>query len=154
MDLDKFLNAALVPRQAEVDVPELAGVLFGADEKPVWVVRGLTSNEIAHANAAGERSDSLKALVTAMAGEGDKAAAIRGAMGLTDGEVHPSVSRGIELLTAGSVSPALGQDKRDVAVKLAEGYPALFYRLTRKIDELSGLGAELGKRKRSGATPA
>jgi hypothetical protein len=153
MDLDKFLNATLVPRQAEVEVPELAGVLFGPDEAALWTVRGLTSNEIAHANAAAERADSLKALVTAMAGEGDKATAIRNAMGLGDGEVHPSVSRGIELLTAGSVTPTLGQDKRDVAVKLSEAYPALFYRLTRKIDELSGLGAELGKRKRSGETP-
>lgn len=154
MDLDKFLNATLVPRQAEVEVPELAGVLFGEGERTVWTVRGLSSSEIAHANAAGERLDAMKAMVTAMLGDGDKAAAIREAMNLDTDGTHPSVSRGIELLTVGSVNPLLGADKRDVAVKLAEGFPVVFYRLMRKIDELSGLGAEMGKRKRSGPTPA
>jgi hypothetical protein len=54
------------------------------------------------------------------------------------------------MLTAGSVSPALGQQNRDGAVKLAETFPTVFYNLTNKILSLTGQGAEVGKRKRSG----
>ena len=154
MDLDKFLNAALAPRTAEVEVPELAGALFAEGEKPVWVVRGLTAAELARSNMAAERADGLRALVLAMAGQGDKAAEMKRALGLNDDEVPPDVSRRIELLTAGSVTPALGLERRDVAVKLGEAFPTVFYKLTNKILELTGEGAELGKPKRSGKTPA
>lgn len=154
MDLDKFLSAALVPREAEVEVPELLGTLFTEGERAVWVVRGVTAPELARANQAGDRTDAMRSLVTALAGEGNKADEIRKAMGLSDTEVPNDVSRRIELIVAGSVSPKLGPELRDVAVKLGETFPAVFYRLSRKIEELTGQGAELGKRKRSGETPA
>ena len=88
-----------------------------------------------------------------MAGAGDKAEAIRGAMGLSADEVPADVSRRIEMLTWGSVSPVLGMDGRDVAVRLGENFPTLFYQLTNRILELTGSGAELGKPKRSTAKP-
>ena len=93
-------------------------------------------------------------MVAALAGDGDKAAAIRQAMGLSNEDVPGDVSRRIEMLAAGSVAPLLGPDNRDVAVKLAETFPTVFYQLTNAITNLTGQGAEVGKPKRSGKTPA
>jgi hypothetical protein len=154
MDLTKFANATFTQREASIAVPELAE-WFDKGEEPVWIVRGLTAAELGRASqAASTRAATLSALVNAMAGEGDKANEIRKAMGLSDEEVPEDVSRRIEMLVAGSVSPKLTQDQRDVVVKLAESFPTTFYALTNKITNLTGQGAELGKRKPSGKTPA
>lgn len=153
MDLQKFLNAALAPRQTDMPVPELQA-WFGEGQSATWTVRGLTVAELARANQAAERGlDNVRAMVEAMAGDGDKAAAIRQAMGLSDEDVPADISRRIEMLAAGSVEPALGADNRDVAVKLGETFPTVFYQLTNEIISLTGQGAELGKPKRSGKTP-
>lgn len=155
MNLQRFLDAALVPRQMDVDVAELVGTLFDEGEKPVWTVRGLTAAELGRAKQAGvEGLDTVKALVAAMAGDGDKAMQIRKAFGLSNDDVPQDISYRIEMLAAGSVSPALGVANRDVAVKLAEAFPITFYDLTNKILNLTGQGAELGKPKRSGKTAA
>lgn len=150
MDLSKFLQASLAPRQASLEVPELAQ-FFGEDEEPLWTVRGLTAHELGRANESAERGqDNLKALIEAMSGSGDKAEALRKSMGLSDKEVPADVSRRIEMLMAGSVEPALGQESREIVVKLAEMFPTVFYNLTNKILSLTGQGADEGKRKRSG----
>lgn len=154
LDIQKFLNAALAPREQAVPVPELAA-WFAPDEPAVWVVRGLTAAELARANEAAQGGlDNLRAMVAALAGEGDKALAIRRAMGLSADDVPGDVSRRIEMLSAGSVAPALGADNRDVAVKLAESFPTVFYQLTNTVINLTGQGAEPGKPPHSGQTPA
>lgn len=155
MNLQRFLSAALAPRQLEVQTPELTGVLFDDAEKPVWIVRGLTAAELGRAKQSSEEGlDTVKALVQAMAGDGDKAAQIRKAFGLGDDDVPQNISYRIEVLAAGSVSPVLGTENRDVAVKLAETFPTIFYDLTNQILNLTGQGAVLGKPKRSGKTSA
>lgn len=154
MDIQQFLNAALRPRQQTLAVPELAA-WFAPDAPPEWVVRGLTGPELARANeAANGGLDNLRAMVAALAGEGDKAQAIRQALGLAADDVPGDISRRIEMLAAGSVTPALGADNRDVAVKLAESFPTVFYQLTNAIVNLTGQGAEPGKAPHSGPTPA
>lgn len=145
MDIQKFLNASLKPRQASLEVPELAA-WFAPDVPPTWVVRGLSAAELCRANQAAERGlDNVRAMVAALAGEGDKAAAIRQAMGLSHEDVPGDISRRIEMLAAGSVTPVLGDENRDVAVKLAELFPTVFYQLTNAITSLTGQGAEPGK---------
>lgn len=152
MDLDKFLNESLAPRTATIEVPELA-VFFAEGEATEWVVKGLTAAELARANQAAERGqENVRALVEAMAGTGDKAEALRKTLGISEKDVPGDVSRRIELLTSGSVSPPLGQSRRDVAVKLGEAFPTVFYQLTNKILSLTGEGAELGKLKPSGSS--
>lgn len=152
MDLQKFLGAPLAPRQSTLDVPELAA-WFG-DKPTVWTVRGLTAAELSRANLAADRGlDTARAMVAALAGDGDKAATIRAAIGLSNDDVPGDISRRIEMLAAGSVAPVLGTDNRDVAVKLAEAFPTTFYQLTNAITNLTGQGAEVGKPKRSGKTP-
>lgn len=153
LDIQKFLNAALQPRQQDVAVPELQG-WFAKDAPASWTVRGLTAAELARANQAAESGlDNVRAMVAAMAGDGDKAASIRKAMGLSSEDVPGDISRRIEMLAAGSVAPQLGSDNRDVAVKLAETFPTIFYQLSNVILTLTGQGAEPGKPKRSGKTP-
>lgn len=157
MDLQKFLSASFVHRQAEVPIAEdaLAQSLFDDDEPRVWVVRGLNSAEMGRVNEAAEGNlENVRAMVEAMAGEGDKAEAIRKALGISSQDVPRDVSRRIEMLTQGSVSPLLGTENRDVAVKLAENFTTVFYDLTNRILNLTGQGAELGKPKRSGQTQA
>lgn len=155
LDLQSFLNAALQPRQQRVPVPELEHWLTPGAEA-VWVVRGLTAAELARANRAAEHGlSNVRALVAALAGDAaNKAATIRQTLGLSDDDVPADVSRRIEMLAAGSVSPVLGPDNRDVAVKLAEAYATRFYELTNVILNLTGQGADPGKAKRSGPTPA
>ena len=152
MDLQRFLQAALQPRQASIDVP-LLKTWFG-DANPVWVVRGLTAAEMARANeAALSGLDNVRAMIEALAGDAaDKAAAFRRSLGLSDSDVPADVSRRIEMLTAGAVSPELGSANREVAVKLAESFPSVFYALTNAIVNLTGQGCEPGKPRRSGPT--
>lgn len=151
MDIQKFLSANFAQRESEIPVPALKS-FFAKDEKPVWKVRGLTAAELGRARDAPERSDTIKNLVRAMSGEGDQAAAVKAAMGLSDDEVPKDVSQRIEMLAIASVSPEIGSDNRDVAVRLAEVFPVTFYEITNKIHELTGAGAELGKPKRAGKT--
>ena len=134
-------------------MPELTA-WFGADAPAVWTVRGLSAAELSRANEAGSGGlDKARAMVAALAGDGDKAAAIRGALGLSDEDVPADISRRIDMLAAGSVQPVLGLEGRDVAVKLAETFPTTFYQLTNTIVNLTGQGAEPGKQPRSGQTP-
>ncbi len=155
MDLNAFLAAALAPREQAVEVPELAA-WFAEGEPAVWTVRGLSAAELGRAKEACARGlDNIRALVEAMAGDGngDKAASIRRAFGLSTDDVPEDVSRRIEMLAAASVSPAIGPENRDVIVKLAESFPTTFYRLSNTVDALTGQGAVEGKPKRSGASP-
>lgn len=153
MDIQKFLNAALRPREETIEVPELAQ-WFGEGQAAEWVVRGLTAAELGRANQAADRGlENVKAMVAALAGDGDKAGALRSAMGISDEDVPADVSRRIEMLAAGSVAPALGSENRDVAVRLAEAFPTVFFNLTNRILTLTGQGAEMGKPKRSGKSP-
>lgn len=157
MDLQKFLAASFAHRQAEVEITQdaLAQALFEEGEPRVWIVRGLSAAEMGRVNEAAESNlDNVRAMVLAMAGDGDKAEAIRKAMGISSDDVPRDTSRRIEMLTHGSVSPVLGLENRDVAVKLAENFSTVFYSLTNHILNLTGQGAELGKPKRSGQTPA
>lgn len=152
MDLQRFLQAALQPRQASIDVPLLAP-WFG-DAEPVWVVRGLTAAELARAEeAARGHLENVRAMIDALTGDAaDKAAAFRRGLGLSETDVPADISRRIEMLAAGSVQPVLGAANRDVAVKLAEAFPGVFYALTNAIINLTGQGSEPGKPRRSGPT--
>jgi len=147
MDLQKFLNASLNPREATIPVPELSE-FFESDE-PSWTVRGVTASELARCNEASQSGASLNTLVEALA-SGDKADALRKLAGVPGKDVPADISRRIQSLVEGSVSPALDDDSRDVAVRLAETFPTIFYNLTNKIFSLTGEGAEPGKRKPSG----
>lgn len=151
MDLQGFMAAKLTPRQEEVSVPALAS-FFADGEAPVWVIRGLTGAELGRCREAVENNDRLLTTVKAMLGDGDKAEAVKELVGLPSSQVPEDVARRITMLVAGSVSPELGEANRDVAVKLAQDFPVVFYDLTTRISSLTAMGAEAVKPSPSGKT--
>lgn len=151
MDLQKFMSAQATARETDVPVPELSS-FFEKGKKRVWRVRGLTGIELGRCRECRDRHETVAAMVKAIAGEGDKASELQKALGLADGEVPKDVSERIEVLAIGSVDPVIGDERRDVILRLVELYPVTFYTLTNKIQNLTGAGAELGKPKSSGKT--
>jgi len=151
MDVQRFLNASLVMREEPVPAPELAE--FFGDEPAEWTVRGLTGAELARCNEAAESGRNFQSIVDAIS-KGEKAEAIRKLAGVPGKDVPADISRRIQMLVEGSVDPVLDEQSREVAVKLSETHPTLFFTLTNKILSLTGQGAEAGKRKPSGKTKA
>lgn len=146
MDIQKFLNAAFTPREKAVDVPELAE--FFGDAAPVWTVRGLTAAELWQCVDVGNNvlRKVQQALDKALGAPDGCDADLRAAATQTPAEI----SKRIEMLAIGSVSPAIGDDNREVAVKLSEINSEVFFKLTNIIKDLTGEGSERGKPKRSG----
>lgn len=149
-DVQKFVGASFARREEDVPVPDLRDWFKGAgddDETPVWRVRGLTGAELATVNEAQSRNRNKNAVVEAL--HSDKSAhvtdAIRELIGTGD-SVPDDLARRMEMLVMGSVAP---ECPANLAVKLAEAYPVEFYELTTKITQLTGLGSEPGKPKRS-----
>lgn len=152
MDINKFMQAPLERRTKTVDVPELKE-FYGEDEEPKWIVRALTAAELGRAKQTAEMgAENARAAVEALSGSVEKADAVRKLLGISDKEVPGDITRRIEMLCAGSVSPEIGEAGRDAVVRLSEMYPTTFYNLTNIILSLTGEGAELGKRKPSGKT--
>lgn len=145
-NVTKFQQASFTAREASVKVPGLKD-FFEEGAEPVFKVRGLTGSELAAANEAKERNRNLVALAEALVsgGESEKAEAIKGMLGL-GGNVPDDIARRISMIVSASVEPVIDHE---TAVKLSESFPVEFYALTNKILELTGEGAELGKRKRS-----
>jgi hypothetical protein len=137
-DENKFLNAKYRDRTADVQVPELKKY-FAEDEKPVWVVRGLTAEEIARANDEVSQNLDISAIVTALVSQGskEKAAAVNDLVGLSKDTVPGDIVKRISHLVYGSVNP---ECSRELAVKLGRDHSVVFFKLTNKILELSGKG--------------
>ena len=152
MDIDRFLVAKYSPRTEDIAVPELAEY-FADGEAAVWTIKGLTAAQVAVTKQAYDRTETARALISALANDSGKVDAVTDALGLTGADVPQDVSRRIETLVLGSVSPAIDADRRDFVVRLSEVFPVTFYNLTNKIDALTGQGQEPGKPKPSGQTP-
>lgn len=148
-DADKFASAAFKRREEDVPVKDLAAWFKGTKEGeiPVWRVRGLTGEELARVNEAQARNRNKSAIIEALSSDKQEKMtdAIKELIG-TGNSVPDDLARRIEMLTIGSVAP---ECSHQVAVKLAEAFPVEFYELTTKITQLTGLGSEPGKPKRS-----
>ena len=152
-DIHKFTSTAFRPREADVPVPDLAAYFkrVQGDEKPVWRVRGLTGAELAQTNEAKERNRARSAIAQGLlSGRDDQMTdAIREIVG--NGQAVPDdLAKKIEMLVLGSVAP---ECSHQLAAKLASAFPVEFFQLANKITELTGLGAEPGKPKRSSGKP-
>lgn len=149
-DLDKFGGTNFNAREADVEVPDLAPFFKGTakeDEKPVWRVRGLSAAELGRVNEAQTRNRDRNAIAQGLlSGQDEKVTeAVRSLVG--DGDNVPDdIAKRLEMLVIASVSPEI---THPIAVKLSEAFPIEFYQLTSKITQLTGLGAEPGKQKRS-----
>lgn len=148
-DKAKFEEAKLQPRIANELVPDLKE-FFEKDEKPLWKVRGLTGEEMAHVNEAVKLNRDLVALIQGLisADTEAKIKAIKESIGLSD-EVPDDLARRISLLQHGSIEPQCSQP---MSVRVARTFPVVFFQLTNKILELTGLGHTLGEQSASGQT--
>ena len=61
-DSKKFMGTGFVPREQKVPVPTFKD-FFENGEKPVWTIRGLTGEQIARANEAGDRLAASRAMI-------------------------------------------------------------------------------------------
>jgi hypothetical protein len=139
---EKFLNAKMQPRTADVPVPGMAS-WFDGEEKPAWKVRGITGQELGQAKQAVENRKDIAALVAGIIGgqSAEKAEAARKIMNIDD-TVPANVALRIHLVKLGSVDPVADED---LAVKLCTCYPVEFEMIGKKILELTGQGQEPGK---------
>jgi hypothetical protein len=146
-DLTKLANAHFRPRTAEVDVPELA-FMFGEDEKQVFKVRGLDSEELAQADDAKNKQERMaKAFAAVTAGDAS-VQELQEVMGLDDSSPAAYV-RELAVLRLGCVDPQL---QHSHCLKIAR-HPMVFKRLVNRILSLSGEGPSMGKPGRSGGGP-
>lgn len=153
-DIAKFTQTTFQPRTADVPVADLApyftGLGKGEGEKaetPVWTIRGMTGDELARANEAVDRNRSRSAIAQGLLSgkDDDVTDAVRELLG-TGATVADDIAKRIEMLVTCSVAP---ECSHQVAVKLSQAFPIEFYQLTNRITQLTGLGAEPGKPKRS-----
>lgn len=148
-DVSAFDKASFQARKKEVPVKDLSSFFKGIKEgeTPVWVVRGLTGQELARANEAQEKNKAKNAVAEALtSGNSDELqTAVKEILGLSE-SVPDELAKRLEMLSLGSVSPVV--DHR-IAVKLAQNFPIEFYSLTNVIMKLTGEGAVPGKPKRS-----
>lgn len=152
-DLKSFERAAFEPRQCDVALPSLAD--FFKDSEPVFVVRGLTANELARADEAARKgkmiSDLVEKLLESQGGK-EKAAALLDAAGLSNAIDPPQIiKQRIEHVRMAVVSPAL---ELQHVIKLADAFPIEFTRLANAVLEMTGQGQVAAvKQKPSGKSP-
>lgn len=148
-DAGAFLKTRPVPRTQDCRVPALAD-FFPEGEDPIWTVRGLTGAEWAVAIEAEQRVKAKFALAGAISDSKEAVEVIRAAAGIPEPDSVASYVQSVEFLVLGSVAPKCTYE---LANKLATAHPFVFYELVKVIKLLTGIGADLGKQKPSGATP-
>jgi hypothetical protein len=146
---EKFDQSQFQERTTEVPVPELSE-FFDKEDKLIWTVRGLTGHELAKVNEAIRLNKDIDSILSGITSEtqSEKIEAVKESLGLTDNTPGDLVRR-IAALKNASVDPVTSQE---MAVKLADTFPTIFYLLTNKIFELTGEGKMLGELKASGET--
>lgn len=150
---DRFSQATFRHRTKEVPVSELSAWFEEGDE-PVFVVRGVTADELARCKEA--HTNNLRAIAIADALRGESRAeitqAVREAIGRAPEDKHHDVAFRQQMVLSGLVEPEL--DEPAIAT-IAEHYPMVLWRLSEAINGLTGQGSEAGKKqKRFSTTPA
>ena len=142
-DLKKFQTAQFTPRQESVKVPDMKA-FFPEGEDAVWIVRGLTGQELGQVNETAARNKKLTAILEGLISNknADNAEAIKKLVGNT-GDVTEETARRLEMFRTGSVDPPL--DMPD-AVKVCTVFPIEFLLLTNTINKLTGQGQEAKKK--------
>lgn len=151
-NLAAFEKAEFIPRTKSVPVPGLKQ--FFGKGKPVWIVRGATSEETFRAAEGQAKQLNMASMVTALVDvdttEADKVESIKKALGVSDKSVPGELSKRIELLAMCSVKPEISLA---IAVKVAEAVPVTFVELTNAIFEMTGKGQKTEEKpKPSGRT--
>lgn len=145
-DAKKFKNTDFSTREEDVPVPELEE-FFGPDEEKVWRVRNLTGIEVGRVNETGEKYKRLDAAAKAIDGtQKEKVEAFKALFGVSQG-MSQETAKQTEVMVLGSVDPVCDVE---LAGLIRDRFPVTFANITRKIYQLTGQGAEPGKRTGSG----
>lgn len=137
-----FSKANFIPRTEEVT---LEGLADWFDGKPVWIIRGLSFEELARADLKADQTETMIAVVEALSGgnKSEQVESIKEVLGMGENIPAQMVKR-LEMFVMGSVEPEIDLP---VAVKVAENFPVEFKQLTDKIITLTGQGRVVGKQK-------
>lgn len=151
-DLSK-LSQELEPRTAEVVCnelkslyePEVGGQKSEVSDDIVFKVRGLSGTDIVMVSSRRDTNVFVEMLSDALVKKNGKdgGEAIKGLLGLFDEELHPELKYRVEILVRGSLEPKIDYP---MAVKLARDFYVVLHRLSEKILELSGQGAQVKKK--------
>lgn len=146
-DTRKFMAANFEPRTREVTIFSSAlADFFDKDEKPVFVVRGLTAAEMARSQEAAERTRSYETLIQSLTNNSEQIEIIKETLGISTDDPRAYRIR-LEQVVLGSVSPKLDITQ---VVKIAHTSGGDFASLSLAIMELSGEGMQLKKLSTSG----
>lgn len=138
---DAFERSQFEPRTESVSIPVLAD-FFDPEEEPVFIIRGLTSNELNRSIDAGSQQRDMTKIIEAISEKGAQVEDIRSALGLGDRATPAEVAKRIQMLVFCCIQPVLSMP---VAAKIAENFPIEFFDLTTKISVLTGRGGKLVK---------
>jgi hypothetical protein len=149
-DVKRFLKTKFETRTEAIPVPDMKD-FFPEGEEAVWIVRGLTGQELGRANEAAANHDKVaQAAIDALTKGSEKEIKEAFASALGTGNDTPAdIRQRREYLIAGSVNPTCN---RELAVRLCEVYPIEFYQLSTAVLRLTGKGQEQKKSKPSGET--
>jgi hypothetical protein len=149
-DVKSFRKAKFEDRTAEVPVPDLKD-WFAEGEEPVFIVRGLTAEELARCNEAVQKNKNISSVIEALhsSNQQEKVQAMREMLGVSE-SVPNDLAKRLEQFALGTVDPDMDHE---LAVKFAESFPVEFYQLTNKIMELTGQGRQVKKKQNSKQTP-
>lgn len=136
----EFVAQRLIPREETVNLPDMA-TFFDGD--PVWLVRGLTGQELGKANVAAEKNREIRAILEGLSSKNSKRIA-DAVHNLVDPDIPADVAKRISMLQIGSVDPVCTEE---MAVKICREFPVEFFTLTTKILELTGKGHTSGESK-------
>lgn len=150
IDVSKLTATRPELRTAEVSVKDLAGLPGVDEDAPVWKVRMLTGEELDRSAETAEKGAAITALAEKLAAGADaQADAVLSALGMSGGDTPDETRRAYDFLVYGSVDPKI---TRQDAIWLYRYFPIVAKQIARKIIELTGLGADVGKSRRSGKT--
>ena len=148
-DISAFSREKYEPREAEISfkIP-VPGSGSPEPVEQVFVVKGLTAEELAKIDQIVDNNKNLQALLDAVvrADSGDIKArldAIKDLAGMSN-DVPASHVKKLAIFRAGCVNPEFGQAD---AVKFAKVHPIEFIIISNKIYELTGLGQQVKKKR-------
>jgi len=141
-DYDKFDQAAVIFPTQKIPVPQLSA-FFPEGETPEWEIRPLTGLELGIAEEASQKSDAMRRLFEALAGQSvDKMkAGFDELFNLGDDPTPAQYLKWITMFELGSVPRC----PKHIAVKIAHAQAGVFRHIVHEISTLSAMGADLGK---------
>src|SRR6056297_1361709 len=134
-DTKSFRKATFEDRTESVPVPDLKE-WFAEGEEPVFVVRGLTAEELARCNEAVQQNKNISSVVEALhsSNQQEKVQAMREMLGVSE-SVPNELAKRLEQFALVTIDPDMDHE---MAVRFAENYPVEFFSVTNKIMELTG----------------